>query len=158
MRILRNLYLTAALGLASLSPAIGQGASTAESLQVAMELVSLMSGNMLADAVAKTATQVWPAMEKELRAQHARIDAATLAELRSEFERQMTSSLSDVMKDAPALYARHFSAQDMRAMLAFYRTPAGMNSLKAMPLLSAEVSPRCCRACRDCRSGSTWHS
>jgi hypothetical protein len=38
------------------------------------------------------------------------------------------------------MYVRHFSIQDMRAMLEFYRTPAGMNSLKAMPLLSAEVS------------------
>ena len=44
-----------------------------------------------------------------------------------------------VMADAPAIYARYFSAQELRDMLAFYKTPTGQKALQVMPQLTAEV-------------------
>ena len=42
------------------------------------------------------------------------IDAATLTELRREFERIRLARLSEIEKDVPAIYARHLTAEDMR--------------------------------------------
>jgi uncharacterized protein len=36
------------------------------------------------------------------------------------------------------LYARHFTAEEVKALTAFYRSPAGKKSLQAMPMLMAE--------------------
>lgn len=36
------------------------------------------------------------------------------------------------------LYARHFSADEVKALTAFYRSPAGKKSLQVMPMLMAE--------------------
>lgn len=43
------------------------------------------------------------------------------------------------MADTPAIYARHFSAQELRDMLALYKTPTGEKALKVMPQLTAKV-------------------
>jgi hypothetical protein len=42
------------------------------------------------------------------------------------------------MQDAPALYAKYFSAQELRDIGAFYRTPSGAKSLELMPMITAE--------------------
>jgi hypothetical protein len=43
------------------------------------------------------------------------------------------------MKDAPAIYARHFTAQELRELAAFYRTPTGQKALKEMPQVMADT-------------------
>jgi len=47
--------------------------------------------------------------------------------------------MASVMADAPTIYARHFSAAELRDMMAFYKTPTGQKSLKAMPQVMADV-------------------
>jgi len=46
----------------------------------------------------------------------------------------------------PAVYARHFSAQELHDMIAFYKSPTGARSLKEMPAVlvdvSQEIAPR----------------
>nr|WP_229503064.1 DUF2059 domain-containing protein [Pseudoduganella guangdongensis] len=36
------------------------------------------------------------------------------------------------------MYARHFSAEDVKALTAFYRSPAGKKALQVMPQLMAD--------------------
>lgn len=79
-------------------------------------------------------------MEASLRAQYPRIDAGTVAELRQEFERVQISYVTDFSKEAPAIYARYFTADELRDMLAFYRTPTGIKMLKVLPKITAEVT------------------
>ena len=43
--------------------------------------------------------------------------------------------MANVMADAPQIYARHFTATELREMLAFYRTRPDRNP---------------CRSCRKC--------
>jgi uncharacterized protein len=147
MRTLRVLLLASGIGLAGVAAAAAQGANpaapasapSAETLATAKELIALMSGDMMNDLTGKMAAQVWPNVEQSLRTQFPKIDAATVTELRAEFEKQMAANVAESMNDAPAVYARYLTVAEMRDILAFYRTPTGAKTLKLMPQITAEV-------------------
>ena len=147
MKILRKLILTSATLVGVLYYA-GQEAiaQNAETLQAAKELVVLISGSVTSDLTTKMTTRVWPPVESALRAENPKINSVTISELRTEFERLIVDSLSEAMNDAPTLYARHFTAQEIREVVAFYRTPAGAKTLKVMPQVTEEflatITPR----------------
>jgi len=73
------------------------------------------------------------------RTQRPNIDLATLADLRREFERIRLVRLSEVVKDIPAIYARHLNAEDMRVLATFYGTATGTKMLQAMPKVLPEA-------------------
>jgi uncharacterized protein len=143
MKILRTLVFTAAMGALGIqcggAPAVAQSSASQEALQAATNLVSIVSGSMVSDVITRTTSQVWPRIESAVRTQNPKIDAATIAQLRQQFERLIVSSISDVMKEAPAIYMRYFTAQEMRDIVAFYRTPTGAKALKVMPQASADL-------------------
>lgn len=146
MNILHVALVASAVGLGGVLPAASQGANTAapaapsaEAIAVAKELVALISGDMIGELTNKMVAQAWPTFEQSLRAQHPQLDAATSAELRAEFEKQMATNVAESMKDAPTIYARHLTVPEMRDIQAFYRTPTGAKALKVMPQISAEV-------------------
>jgi uncharacterized protein len=148
MNILRALLLASAVGLGGVIPAASQGAGagtapaaapSAEAVAVAKELLSLMSGDMIGDLTGKMVAQAWPTLEQALRTQFPTLDAATGAELRAEFEKQMAVNVAEAMKDAPAIYARYLTIPEMRDIQAFYRTPTGAKALKLMPQITAET-------------------
>jgi hypothetical protein len=119
--------------------ALAQGEASPDSLKAANELMAIMSKDTVQQLVTGLTAQVWPTLERALRTKRSDIDQATLTELRNEFERIQVQYMAGVMADAPAIYARHFSAQELRDMLAFYQTPTGEKALKVMPQLTAEV-------------------
>jgi uncharacterized protein len=119
--------------------ALAQGEASPESLKAANELMAIMSKDTVQQMVTGLTAQVWPTLERALRTKRSDIDQATLTELRNEFERIQVQYMAGVMADAPAIYARHFSAQELRDMLAFYKTPTGQKALQVMPQLTAEV-------------------
>jgi uncharacterized protein len=119
--------------------AAAQGEVQSEALRAANELMAVMSKDTVRQMVTGMTAQVWPAIEQAVRAKRSDIDQATLTELRSEFERIQMQYMTGVMADAPALYARYFTAEELRDMLAFYQTPTGLKSLQVMPQLTAEV-------------------
>jgi hypothetical protein len=83
--------------------------------------------------------QVWPAIEREVRGKSPNIEQSTLAELRTEFENIQMRYMAGVMADAPKIYARHFTAAELRDMLAFYKTPTGQKTLKVMPQVMSDT-------------------
>jgi uncharacterized protein len=119
--------------------AFAQGEASPDSLKAANELMAIMSKDTVQQLVTGLTAQVWPTLEGALRTKRSDIDQATLTELRSEFERIQVQYMTGIMADAPTIYARHFSAQELRDMLAFYKTPTGEKALKVMPQLTAEV-------------------
>jgi hypothetical protein len=146
MRILRVLLLASGVGLAGVVAAASQGANpaaapapSAETLATAKELVALMSGDMLNDLTSKMVAQAWPNIEQSLRMQFPKIDAATITELRAEFEKQMAANVAESMNDAPAIYARYLTVAEMRDIQAFYHTTTGAKTLKLMPQITSEV-------------------
>jgi len=79
--------------------------------------------------------QVWPNIERGLGG---RVDQATLTELRGEFERMIVEFANDSLKDAPAIYAKYFSVQELRDIAAFYKTPVRVKALQTMPKVMSE--------------------
>lgn len=140
MKIVRLLVLRIAIALVAVptgaTPGLSQDVGSAEALQEARTLVSLMSGSITANPAAG---QTWPLLESEIRNKFPRIDAATLAELRNEYERMQIGYAAEVVSEAPRLYAQHFTAQELRDIAAFYRTPAGAKLLTVLPQAMSEL-------------------
>ncbi len=119
------------------APVRAQDAGSPEALRAAQELAAIITGDTIAQMSSALTAQLWPRIESQFGA---KVDAATLAELRSEFERTLASSTAEMMKDAPAIYAKHFSAQELGDLLAFYKSPTGKKALQIMPTVMADVT------------------
>lgn len=109
-----------------------------EAMQAANELFSLLSANTMEQLTGQMAAAIWPQVEKQARAD--KIDDATIAELRAEYQRLQLAFATSAMKDAPPIYARHFTAGELRELIAFYQTPLGAKSLHEMPQAMAEFA------------------
>jgi uncharacterized protein len=121
------------------APLRAQAAGTSDALQAANELFSVLSGDLVKQMVDQVTAQVWPPLERQLRAKSPALADDTLAALRLEFERIQNSNLADLFKEAPAIYARHFTAAELRDLTAFYRTPTGQKALRVLPQVMGEV-------------------
>ena len=126
------------LALSVALPARAQEPSP-ETMTAARDLSAIMTGDTITQLTAAMANQIWPSIEQQLGA---KVDAATLAEIRAEFEGSLKAFTAEVMKDAPEVYARHFSAQELRDMVAFYKSPTGSKALHEMPKVMADVGGR----------------
>src|ERR1700719_79600 len=109
------LFVLTALGSGS---AVAQGAESPESLAAANQLFSILSKDILSQMTEQVMAQAWPSIERDLIGR--KVDAATIAALRAEFARIKMKNMVDVMKDAPAIYARHFTAAELRELSTFY--------------------------------------
>jgi uncharacterized protein len=123
---------------ATAQDAQNQGAQ-AEAMQAAKDLMAVMSVDTIRQMVTGMTNQVWPAIERELRSKRPDIDQATLSELRTEFENIQMRYMAGIMTDAPNIYAKHFTAPELRDMPAFYKTPTGQKSLKVMPQVMTDI-------------------
>ena len=144
MRTLRTFVVLVALAgvVAWGNPAGAQNAGSPEALRAANELFALMSKDMLRRMVDAMTAQAWPTIEQALRAKRPDVDAATVTELKAEFERIETEYMASVLSDGPEIYARHFTAEELREILAFYHTPTGVKTLRILPDLMSEMMTR----------------
>ena len=138
---LRILAFAAVLAAANVLPAAAraQGQASGETGEAAQALFNQLFVHGFVALNAQAVEIAWPGIETALRAQKPGIDAATLAELRREFERIRLARLSDAVKDVPAIYARHLNADDMRVLAAFYGTATGAKMLQALPKIMPEA-------------------
>ncbi len=132
-RVVCSLLLSTALA----GTATAQAAPSTDALAAAKELAQILNGESISQMPAAITAQVWGAMEPQLTS---RVDAATLGEIRIEFERAGGQLSTEVMQETPAIYARHFNAQELRDMLVFYKSPSGAKALKVMPVVLADIS------------------
>jgi hypothetical protein len=116
-----------------------QSEPSAETMQAAKDLMAVMSVDTVRQMVSGLTNQIWPTIERQLRGKRSDLDQSTLSELRTEFENIQMRYMANVMADAPTIYARHFSAAELRDMMAFYKTPTGQKSLKVMPQVMTDV-------------------
>lgn len=112
-----------------------QAPGSPQAQEAAQELLSIISGDMLGQMGRAMTEQVWPQLEAELGS---KVPPAALTELRGEFEKILERFLVESMKDAPALYAKYFSAQELRDITAFYKTPSGAKALQLLPTVTSE--------------------
>jgi len=140
MKSLRVIAVTAALslGLLAAQPSFAQDQPSPQAMEAARSLTSAISIVMVGELTTSLSNQVWPGLEAAVRRHNPAISAATLAELRRELEQQQVAIILSSMNDAAAIYARHFTIQEMSEMAAFYQTPAGRKALTVMPKLMTE--------------------
>jgi hypothetical protein len=131
-RILGIVLLCACLS----SPGRAQEQPSPEAIQAAKELTALISSDTMEQLSKTMIQQMWSSLSAQLAD---KVDAATLAELRGEVERSTIALATDLMKDAPAIYARNFTVQELHDLAAFYKTPAGAKALRIMPTIMAEI-------------------
>ena len=137
MRTLR--ILAVVLLLAGASERLrADDAPSPEALQAASELFAILSPDMVSQLMAQMTNAFWPAVEQKARAE--KIDDATIAELRKETERIQLAFVTEMMKGAPAIYARHFTVMELRDLIAFYRTPTGVKALHVLPQVMGEFA------------------
>jgi len=113
-------------------------AASPEALQAANELFTILSADMMKQLTGQITAAFWPAVEQKARAE--KIDDATIAELRTEFERIQVAFVTDAMKQAPPIYARHFTVAELHELAAFYRTSTGAKALLEMPQVMGEFT------------------
>ena len=70
-----------------------------------------------------------------------RIDNATLNDLHAQLETSFEELTTNSMKEAPAIYARHFTASELRELTQFYKTPLGTKTLTEMPEVMQDMLP-----------------
>ncbi len=128
MRVMLLAFLVAFRFLASEAQA--QGAASPEALAAANELAAVLSQDTITQLSRAMTATIWARLEAEIGS---KVDRATLDELRAEFEKSLAAFVTDAMKEAPTIYARYFTAEELRGMTAFYRTPAGTKALQLMP-------------------------
>jgi hypothetical protein len=134
---MKRLLLAAAFAASLCLPVHAQDAGSPEALQAAQELATIMTGDTIGQMSSALTAQIWPSIQNQFGN---KVDPATLAELRSEFERTLTDFTGQVTKDAPTVYARYFTAQELREMIAFYKSPTGAKALHTMPKVMTDVS------------------
>jgi uncharacterized protein len=138
MGILRILVATLLIIVGTAQRAPADDAPSPEALQAATELMSIMSPDMVNQLIGQMLAAFWPPVEQRARADN--IDAATVADLRQEIERITHNYVDAVMKDIPPIYAKHFTAAELHDIIAFYRTPTGLKSLRELPKVMGEFS------------------
>lgn len=133
-----TLALAAAL-FAPCASANAQGAPDPEALKAAQELVDVSLADGLQD---KLVEQSWPALEQVIRKAAPQLGDDQIAGLKTDFVGIMDKEMKEAMADTPTLYAKYFSAQEIRDLLAFYRTDTGRKTLTVMPALLGDVMQR----------------
>ena len=132
---MRKTFLIAAIAMQCLIGGVRAQDASPDALAAAKQLAAIVSVDTIKQLSEAMTAQIWPKLQAELGR---KVDAATLQELRKEFEGALARFVSQAMDDAPAIYARHFTAQELRELIAFYKTPTGMKALQAMPKVTAE--------------------
>src|SRR5262245_58539772 len=138
MRALR-LFLVAA-ALAAVAPTrLGAETAPDDTLEAARDLFAVTFDRAGAQLNAQAVEHTWPSLENALRAKNPLLDAKTLGELRGEFERIRLEKLQKLLKDVPAIYARHLTPQEMREIATFYRSPTGTRLMQVVPNVVGEI-------------------
>jgi hypothetical protein len=139
MRTMRVIALVLLLcGAGMQARAEEQPSPSPEALAAAKDLMAVISPDMLKQLATSISATFWPVVEQRAKAD--KIDDATIAELRAEFERIQVAFASDAMKDAPPIYARHFTIPEIKELTAFYQTPTGAKALREMPQVMGELT------------------
>lgn len=134
---MRTLIVMAAIALQCLTGAArAQDANSDEALAAARELAAILSPDTISQLSQAMTAQIWPKLQTEFGP---KVDQATIAELRTEFENALSRFVNDAMKDAPTIYARYFTAQELHDMSGFYKTPTGQKALRTMPKVMGDT-------------------
>jgi hypothetical protein len=147
--------LTAALAF-SCVPAAAQDAASAESTIAAKQLMEAINVRGMMQASVRQMMQRLPEMMRAMTgsvmdAKGKGLSAAEKAEVKAELEKALPGMMDSMQKmfgdpqlldemerETTAIYARNYTVDEMRELLAFYRSPIGAKMLATMPKVMQE--------------------
>jgi len=103
------------------------------------ELITVMHSDSLID---KTFSSIMPAMMKQLKIDSkdsasqakAKESSTRIFKLASEFSKKIYK------EDVPAIYDKHFTENEIKDYIRFYKTPSGQKILKEQPNIQKDIS------------------
>jgi hypothetical protein len=131
-----RLIVLAVLAALSCVPARAQAPGSPEAQAAAKDLLAIMSPDMIGQMTDALLAQMWPQLEKAFAG---KVGPDAMAEVRAELEHTLKSFVVNATaNDAPLVYAKYFSAQELRDMAGFYKTPTGAKALRLLPKVMSE--------------------
>ncbi|NIR31614.1 MAG: DUF2059 domain-containing protein [Gammaproteobacteria bacterium] len=118
--------------LATSTPAPASESEKERDIRVLLEMTGTLDvGQQMADTFMRQ-------MLESLREARPDIPAATYDALREEVRSTIAENLDGFVEMIVPVYSRHFSAREIKGLLAFYRTELGQKAIRVMPDLVRE--------------------
>ena len=137
---MRNLkIISGALALSLLVAPAAMANDEEARLAAAQELVDV---TMSRDFTQRMASIGWPPIAAQIKSKNPSIKPETTAKLEASYKNVMTSYFSGLMTDMVPLYAKYFTEQELKDLLAFNSTPLGRKSQEILPKIMAEGMPK----------------
>lgn len=73
-----------------------------------------------------------------LRAQDPQLPQKEIDAVKEETSKFMAEKLSELIEKLVPVYARHFTREEIRELIVFYKTPVGAKTIKELPLIAGE--------------------
>jgi len=125
---------TALAMLLAFGPCHAEDAVAPERLVLAKQVMELSGALKLYDDYDK----ILDPMLAQIRQSVPNLDDATVADLRKIAVEEFNASKPDMIEGTAKIYARHFSEEDLKALIVFYKTSAGQHFTTELPAVAAE--------------------
>ena len=143
---MRRLALAAALlaGTAAFAqetgkPGVGASNGTAPAVAAAKQLVD---ETLHGPFVRQMAASGWPTLAQTIRARNPGISDDVLREIETAYVDELERAIVSLMEEMPQVYARYFTADELKELLAFQTSPLGRKALEVQPKIMGEVMPK----------------
>jgi hypothetical protein len=119
-----------ALVLAAISPALAQQ-PTANALALAKEIIIVKGGNAIYDPVVPSLVE----RARTLFLQANPLLGKDLNEVAAKLQTELTPRTAELLNDGARLYALRFTEQELKDVLAFYKSPVGRKVITQEPVI-----------------------
>ena len=123
---------------AAAAPATNPDPTTASHLAAALDVLDALNAKsnfaVMVDSVGQT-------MLAQVKQTHPSASDKTLEEFRKAFKDEMMAQTDELMRMQAAVYAEHFSENDLKALAAFYRSDVGKRFVGEQPAIIQEITP-----------------
>jgi hypothetical protein len=119
-----------ALVLAAISPALAQQ-PTANALALAKEIIIVKGGNAIYDPVVPSLVE----RARTLFLQANPLLGKDLNEVAAKLQTELTPRTAELLNDGARLYALRFTEQELKDVLAFYKSPVGRKVITQEPAI-----------------------
>jgi uncharacterized protein len=124
-----------ALVLAALSPAQAQQ-PTANALALAKEIILVKGGNIIYDPIVPSVVD----QARKLFLQSNPTLSKDLNEVAAKLQAELTPRTAELLNDGARLYASKFTEQELKDVLAFYKSPVGRKVITQEPVILDQSS------------------
>ncbi len=133
---MRKLLAAAVLAVALVAPAFAADEISPERVALAKEVIELSGANKVYDNFDKNLDMVMGQMMQD----KPNVDQATIDDIKKMMKEEFAAFKPQMIDNAVKIYARHFSEDDLRAMIAFYKSDAGQHLSAELPAISQETA------------------